>query len=244
MLNTLERTLGAVDNFRDEKLALYRLQNRAARRCHACGGLDSQGYLTSIEDLRLMTLARVYPIVIALTLCLALAGCAAGPRVKTHTAPSADFSDYATFAFIDKTGAAKGALSPKVTEYFKSASRRELTALGYRYDSEDPDLLVNFFINAERHEDVRLRADLQSMGGYYDYRYGMYSTWPVYTLEQDTNQYETGTVTIDLVDAQLEQLVWEGRLEGRLTQRIVSNPGGVISDAVADILAKAPAAPR
>ena len=191
-----------------------------------------------------MILARPCSIALMLTLFLLLAGCAAGPRVKTHAAPSADFSDYATFAFIDETGTDKGGLSPRITEHFKAASRREMKALGYRYDPENPDLLVNFFINAEEHEDIYVRADFQSMGGYYDYRYGMYSTWPVYTLEEDVDEYETGTVTIDLVDARLEQLVWEGRLEGRLTQRIVSNPRGVISDAVTDILAKAPPARR
>mgnify|MGYP006269984821 CR=1 FL=1 len=193
---------------------------------------------------RLPSLARIHSILAALTLCILLAGCATGPRVKTHAAPSADFSEYNTFGFIDKTGTDKGGLSPEITKHFRSASARELTARGYQYDPENPDLLVNFFVNAERHEDIYLRAERQSMGGYYDYRYGMYSTWPVYSLEQDTKQYETGTVTIDLVDAELEQLVWEGRLEGRLTQRIVTNPGGVISDAVADILAKAPPAQR
>lgn len=191
-----------------------------------------------------MTTARTSTIIIALTLLSLLTGCAAGPRVKTHSSPTADFSSYRSFGFIEENGTEKGGLSPKITNYFRSASLRELTALGYRYDPENADLLVNFFVNAERHEDIRLRADLESMGGYYDYRYGIYSTWPVYTLERDSEQYETGTVTIDLVDARLEQLVWEGRLEGRLSQRVVSNPGGVISDAVADILAKFPPAER
>ncbi|NKI34424.1 DUF4136 domain-containing protein [Wenzhouxiangella sp. XN79A] len=191
-----------------------------------------------------MTLDRASTLFLALMLATLLAGCATGPRVHTYSAPNVDFADYRTFGFIEETGTDRGGLAPKITEFFKSASRRELTALGYRYDPESPDLLINFFVNAEQHEDIYLHANLQSMDDYYDYRYGMYSTWPVYTLKAESNNYETGTITIDVVDARLEQLIWEGRVEGRLTQRVVSNPRGIISDSVTEIFSKLPAARR
>lgn len=175
-------------------------------------------------------------------LALIVTGCATGPQVTTHAMPRVDFTAYETFGWPDQLGTDRGGYESSITQYFKQAAKREMEALGYRYVENDPDLLVNFFANAEDKQDVftRPRMNAGFASGYYGYRYGMYSAWPVYTTEVDTFNYTVGTANIDLVDADRMQLIWEGRVEGRLTGNALSDPRAAISRAVGDIFAKFP----
>ncbi|NKI36613.1 DUF4136 domain-containing protein [Wenzhouxiangella sp. XN79A] len=181
-------------------------------------------------------------ILLATLLALVITGCATGPRVTTHAMPQVDFTAYQTFGWPEEMGTDRGGYETSITQYFKQAARREMEALGYRYVDESPDLLVNFFANAEDKQDVytRPRMNATFATGYYGYRYGMYTAWPVYTTEVDTFNYTVGTANIDLVDAERMQLIWEGRVEGRLTERALTNPSAAISDAVAEIFAEFP----
>lgn len=171
-----------------------------------------------------------------------MAACATGPSVYTHTMPSVDFDQYETFGWPEETGTDRGGYETSFTQYFKQAVRREMEALGFRYVDEDPDLLVNFFTRVEDKEEVYTRTSPAPMlaTGYYGYRFGMYSAWPVYTTEVDTFQYTIGTANIDVVDAEERRLIWEGRIEGRLTERSLTDPQASISDAVAEIFQRFP----
>ena len=169
-----------------------------------------------------------------------LAGCAVGPKVVTHTMPSVDFDRYETFGWPEQVGTDRGGYETSFTQYFKEAARREMTALGYRFVENDPDLLVNFYTHVEDKESVRTRTSPTLATGYYGYRYGMYGAWPVYTTEVDTFQYKYGTANVDLVDAEQMRLIWEGRIEGRLNEDSLVDPRTSISDAVAQIFEKFP----
>lgn len=177
-----------------------------------------------------------------LLLVMALAGCASGPQVTTHAMPRVDFTGYETFGWPDEVGTDRGGYESSITQYFKQSAKREMEALGYRFVEDNPDLLVNFFANAEDKQDVYTRPSMNASlsTGYYGYRYGMYSAWPVYTTEVDTFNYTLGTANVDVVDAEKMQLIWEGRIEGRLTEDALSDPATAISQAVADIFSKFP----
>jgi hypothetical protein len=173
---------------------------------------------------------------------LLLAACAVGPNVYTHTMPSADFSDYETFGWPDEFGTDRGGYETSITRYFKAAARHEMEELGYEFVEDEPDLLVNFYTRVEPRQETVTRS---TMGptfatGYYGYRYGLYGAWPVYATEVDTFQYNLGTANIDLVDASQMRLVWEGRVEGRLTDRSMSNPKASIAEAVEAIFERFP----
>jgi len=173
-------------------------------------------------------------------LVLLLSGCAATPNVKTHTMPNVDFSSYETFGWPDEVGTDRGGYETRFTQYFKDAARREMEALGFRYVAEDPDLLVNFFTRVEDKESVYTRTRPAMATGYYGYRYGMYGVWPVYTTEVDTFQYKYGTANVDVVDAEQMRLIWEGRIEGRLTGQSLTDPQASISDALMKIFQRFP----
>lgn len=189
-----------------------------------------------------MNAQRIIRTLLLSLLALVVTGCATGPQVTTHSMPRVDFTAYETFGFPDEVGTDRGGYETSITQYFKQAAKREMEALGYRYVERDPDLLVNFFANAEDKQDVYTRPSMNATfaTGYYGYRYGMYTAWPVYTTEVDTFNYTVGTANVDLIDAEKMQMIWEGRIEGRLTERAFSEPRASISQAVADIFAKFP----
>jgi len=168
---------------------------------------------------------------------LALIGCATttGPDVTIDYDRSSDLGSYKTYGFPESVGTDRAGYSTLVTKYFKEAVNREMQRRGYVYAAEDPDLLVNFFSNVREVTDVR-RTPRASFGyGYYGYRYGLYSAWPLYDQDIDTVRYKVGTVNLDIVDGERMQLIWEGVAEGRIAQDDMKNPRVAIDAVVAEL---------
>jgi len=109
-----------------------------------------------------------------------------------------------------------------------------MEARGYRYAGTDPDLLLNF--NASLTQQTRVRSD--PYAGYYGYRRGYYGGWPGYATTVD--QYEQGTLNIDVVDARSKRLVWEGVAVGRVSDKARENREAAIDAAVVQIFQKYP----
>ncbi|WP_339617513.1 DUF4136 domain-containing protein [uncultured Gilvimarinus sp.] len=165
-----------------------------------------------------------------------LAGCASsGPTIQSDYDRDADFTAYQTFAFVDPLGTDKSGYSTLVTSHFKSAAREEMEQLGYTYSEQSPDLLVNFFSNTENRTDIRSTPSMTASYGYYGYRSGLYMGLPLYGSETETRHYKVGTLNIDVVDANKEQLVWEGIAEGKLSKDAMANPRDAIRTAVNQI---------
>ncbi len=177
------------------------------------------------------------PVVLAL-----LAGCATtGPKVRTHSDPAVDFAVYRTYNFVPELGTDRAGYSTLITGHFKRAVSREMEARGYTLAADKPDLLINFFTSV-RDRTVTQSAPSVTFGvGYYGYRTGLYSTWPLYAREVTTMEYEVGTASIDVIDAARKQLVWEGIAEGRLTERVRKDPGPAIDSAVKEVFERYPA---
>ena len=171
-----------------------------------------------------------------------LTACAPTPTVRANTDPSVDLATYRSYAFASDPGTDRAGYSTPITSYFKQAIRREMDSRGYRYvESGDADLLVNF--NANAHERVEVRSTpAPAYGGYYGYRTGLYGVGHVYVAAPDvqTVRYKVGTANIDIVDWRQKQLVWEGVIEGRLTDKMMENPQAAIDAAVAEMYTKFP----
>lgn len=172
-----------------------------------------------------------------------LAGCAITPSIRTDLDPSARFSDYRTYGFPAETGTDRAGYSTLITGHFKRAVSQAMESRGYRFAAENPDLLVNFFASSTERTEIQSRPQITLGAGYYSYRLGLYSEWPLYGRDVSTTHYKVGTASIDVVDAARKQLIWEGRAEGRLTDRMLDDPGPAIDKAVADIFAKYPVEP-
>lgn len=174
---------------------------------------------------------------------LALAGCAStAPNIRADYDRSANFTAYRTYGFPAETGTDRAGYSTLVTGHFKRAVDRQMQARGYRFAAEKPDLIVNFFASSSERTDVRSTPRVTLGAGYYSYRLGLYTEWPLYGRDVSTEHYKVGTASIDVVDAARKQLIWEGRAEGRLTNRMLNDPGPAIDRAVAEIFGKYPVA--
>lgn len=175
-----------------------------------------------------------------LTMLAFLAGCAAtGPRITTDYDRTVDFSQYRTYAFMDREarGVARG-YDSIVERRLMAAAGRELAARGYLEVEADPDLLVNFAVMTETVEEVTTvpGAGWPGPWGWRHYYY----PWPAYTYETYVDRYEQGTVFIDLVDAERRQLVWEGRAVQRVTSATREDPAGTLDATVREIFATYP----
>ena len=91
----------------------------------------------------------------------------------------ADFSVYRTYGFPKETGTDRGGYATLVTSYFKSSVSTAMEARGYKYSAENPDLLVNFYMNTRERTEIRPGVDAGF--GYYGYRSGLYHAWPCMT---------------------------------------------------------------
>ena len=168
---------------------------------------------------------------------IGLTGCATtyNPDISIDYDHSADLASYRTFGFTNQLGTDRAGYTTLVTKYFKDAVSREMEKRGYAYDPTDPDLLVNFYTNVREVNDVHRAPYVPYMGySYFDYRHGLYGTWPFYENAYPVT-YQVGTVNVDIVDGEKMQLVWQGLAEGRITKEDMKNQQRSIDSAVGEL---------
>lgn len=181
-------------------------------------------------------------LLLALLAVAVLAGCAMGPRVRTDFDPQADFTQYRTYAFYEPLAMEQSGYTSYLTQRIKQAVRREMDARGYRFDESDPDLRVNF------QGVIRERTDVYSVprtdiGYFYNYRARAYVAVPVWYDEAQVSRYTEGTLSVDLVDAERNHLVWTGAAVGRVTQRTPDERAAEADRAIAAIFERYPYGP-
>lgn len=182
---------------------------------------------------------RMIRLFCALLALLMIAACATGPRVRTDMDPGADLSRYSSYGFHEPLAMEQSGYSTYLTDQIRSSIRREMDARGYRFDPVKPDLRVNFQGIVRERTDVYTvpRADI---GYFYSYRTRSYVGFPVWYDHAQVSRYTEGTLTIDLVDAARNHLVWTGSAIGRVTQRTPQERLAAADGAVASIFARYP----
>ena len=177
--------------------------------------------------------------VLALACAVTLAACATGPRVRTDYDPSADFSQYRTWGWYSPIAMEQSGYSSWISERIKANIQREMAARGYRYDAASPDLKVNFQGVVQDRTDVYSvpRADVQY---YWNYRARAYVAFPVWYDEAVVNNYTEGTLTVDLVDAAKNHMVWTGDAIGRVVRSKPEERAADLDASISAIFAKYP----
>jgi hypothetical protein len=173
------------------------------------------------------------------------AGCETtrAPNTRIDYDHKVDFSVYRTYGFPKETGTDRGGYSTLVTSYFKSSVGSAMDARGYKYAEENPDLLVNFYMNTRERTEMRSNPNASLGYGYYGYRYGLYNAWPMYD-EDRTVTYKIGTINVDIVDAEKKQLIWEGVSEGVMTDEAMNNPKVNVNAVVTELMRQYPGKPN
>lgn len=186
--------------------------------------------------------SRWWRVLIGLALVSMLVACATGPRVRTDVDPTADFSQYRTYGFYQPLAMEQSGYSSYLSDRIKTSVQREMGARGYRFTTDKPDLLVNFQGVIRERTDVHEipRSDIQY---FYSYRARAYYAYPVWYDETRISQYTEGTLTVDLVDAARNRLVWSGDAIGRVTQKTADQRAISADEGIAAIFAKYPFRP-
>ena len=165
-------------------------------------------------------------------------GCASEPRVIANAAPDFNLAAYRTFSFLEPLSTDNGNVRTILSNELMAPTRRELEWRGLRYVESGGDLLINFVVSTR--ETIQTRS-APSTG--MSVRHGRYSTWGGYNMSVSTTeviQQTEGTLGIDIIDAERRQLVWEGAVSGRVTDKIQQNRAAALDGGVHAILARFP----
>lgn len=171
---------------------------------------------------------------------LVLAGCAtSGPTIRTNVDQSVDFTRFRTFDFLQPLSTDREGYQSFISRDLMASAEREMTALGFRRSNENPDLLVNFSANLDQRLRVTQGPQAGAGASWGSHRRNRYSVWGGYSTQ--VRQYTQGTLGVDVVDAQRNQLVWEGVAVSRITRSQAENIGPELDAAMRDIFARFPA---
>lgn len=154
-----------------------------------------------------MSLSTRLMCVFSLTFVAAL-GCST-VRVMSDYDPETDFSAYRTYAWLPTTPEATGHPrldSPMVQERVRRGIDRALTQKGYGVGGEKADFFVTYHLAVDRKLDVRTMD--RSVYGRYGYRISI--------PETTVQEYDEGSLIVDVVDSARKQVVWRGVGSGRL----------------------------
>jgi hypothetical protein len=150
-----------------------------------------------------------------LAMGLFAAGGCAGPKVLTDFDPSAEFSEFRTFAFSGLTDRDQGGVldNSLLRKRIEEMVDRQLTAKGlWQVGVEDrPDLLVHFWVGVKDKQRVESTGPV---GGAYGGRYGWRAGY--YGGEVTTYEYQEGTLIVDLAESSKKELVWRATIVGTL----------------------------
>jgi hypothetical protein len=183
--------------------------------------------LLSITGLCKATIRAAALTCVAVPLLVAT-GCASRPDIRLDKAPSLESATYRTFGFFDPVSTDKSLYTTIISGRLKSATRAELERRNYVYDEKNPDLRVNFTLNVVDRQELRATP----VGGFVGTRLGL--------NELDTVNYRQGTLSVDLVDARKNELVWQGVAEGRISRKSMDEPGPAVDKVVGDLFTSFP----
>jgi len=173
----------------------------------------------------------------AVAVLTVLAACQTRPEVRSQSAPNLDLARYTTYGFMEKPSTDTAGYTTLTTRYLEEAVSREMASRGYTR-SDKPDLLVNF--NVATKDKVESRGPSVGVGyGGWGWRHG-YAWGGSFGGYNDIRNYTEGSLTIDLVDRERNELVWSGTAVGRLTKQAQDKPQPAIEEAVDLIFNKYP----
>lgn len=172
--------------------------------------------------------ARAWRLAAVAAAAIVLAGCATTAR--SYVQRGADFNRYQTYAWGPAdaltTGDPRLDSNPFFRERLQAGVDAQLAARGFEQtDAETADLLLHYHVSMTQRIDVNL----------VDQRYG-------YCEDCRPRVYDTGTLTLDLVDTRTGRLVWRGWAE-RSMEGVLDRQESMeqrIDEAVAQILERLP----
>lgn len=126
--------------------------------------------------------------------------------------PNAAFSNMHTWAWAPGQSTARGddprLESDLVHQRIQSTIENSLIQRGYDKVNDKPDFYVAYHIAIDQKLDARTT--------YSDYGVGPYGRWGTALPETTIEQYDQGTLLIDVISSDSKKLVWRGRAQSRI----------------------------
>jgi len=145
-------------------------------------------------------------IMLAMVLGL-LAVSAAAQSVQSDFDRSFRFSELKSFSFAVQKRAATDPLAGDTLNdgRIRNGLESQLTANGFRMESEKPDFVIAYYVTTKNKLNVQ------------DFGYGP----PRWFGSRDirVNQYSEGTLMVDFIDVKSNQVIWRGRAVGTLEMK-------------------------
>jgi len=142
-------------------------------------------------------------------------GCIAVKLDSHYTDPEADFSSLKTYDFYDLSFESFDKRPPRKesAKLLMTAIESELSKRGYKKES-NPDIIIN--IGAVVSEEVQTReANIRTDG----MRYMGQRNYSWQANEIEVRRYAVGTVTIDFVDSDKKEVIWQAVVEGTIHKK-------------------------
>ena len=153
--------------------------------------------------------------------------------------PQADFESLQTWDFAERTasGDDDARVYNRVTMgRVRTAVERVLASRGFTRTESSPDFLVAW------HGAIRGRMNATSISGHYGYGWGWYGGGGTATF---VDEWDEGTLLIDIVDAGSNDLIWRGVASGTIDEaRTPQEAQAMLDRAVARILQAFPPTPE
>lgn len=173
---------------------------------------------------------------------LVLMASCSGYSVKYDFDPGAGFRTYRTFDWYASSKKAQGKKAeenPLTDRRVRTSVEQQLQAKGYRRETKaDPDFLIAYYpIYQTRRVRTRTTVGIGGGGWFRPWGYGVGTRFST----AQTHSYKEGTIVLEIVDFNSNQLVWQASAEGALTAH--DDPQDTqeqISRAVHDLLERFP----
>ncbi|MGB3146108.1 MAG: DUF4136 domain-containing protein [Maribacter sp.] len=137
-------------------------------------------------------------------------------RVLSDYDQKANFNEYKSYAFY-KTGIDKAEISDLDKKRILRAIEAEMSSRGF-VKSENPDLLVSIFTKEQERVDVY--NNNFGWGGMWGWGYNPWAWGPGFGWGgfggRSVSTSTQGSLYIDLIDTEKNELVWQGKGEGTL----------------------------
>jgi len=143
---------------------------------------------------------------------LALVAWTAHAQVHIDFDKRINFGQYKTFKFepgkVIRNLGVRDTSNVFMNQYINEAVTKDLTAKGLSPSETNPDLIITYLAGAREKREIQ--NYMNNTGFFYPYYrfYGLGGWWGPQWNSFWVNNYEEGTVIIDVYDAKTDQLVW------------------------------------
>jgi hypothetical protein len=152
-----------------------------------------------------------------------------GPTVQSTKTADVDLEKFDTYAYLPNSDTIDYGMLPEemVEEKTMTAINDEMQDIGYNINRDDPDLLVKTHIMMDREADAVADPIYSTYNYYYPgfaigyaspYYYSGYAGVPrVVGYDVDAVQYTEGTMVVDVINTDTNEIVWRGWAEERIS---------------------------